>query len=66
MCVMFSPWRFEITILGYTFQRSNEAGTILLTQFKVVLFLFKCNVSKTNSETQSISELNLTSSNIYS
>lgn len=41
-----------------TFQRSDEAGTSLLTQFEVVLFLFKCIVRKTKSETHRNSELN--------
>jgi hypothetical protein len=55
---MFPPRRFEIRILGYLPRCLDEVGTVLLTQFEVVLFLFKCIVSKTKSENPSISDHN--------
>jgi hypothetical protein len=57
MCLVFSRRRFEITILGCPPRCFDEAGTILYSQFEVVLFLFKCIVSKMKSETLNILSL---------
>jgi hypothetical protein len=54
MCLVFSRRRFEITILGCQPRCFDEAGTILYSQFEVVLYLFMFIVNKIKSETLNI------------